>query len=141
MEELIDLTKTPEEINLLSPLTWAYIGDCIYELYVRTELVNTTKLKPHAMHVKAIEKVRAKSQAEMLNKIYDKLTEEEIADFRNKIEDYNSAVELKKDIAVCLLDKQSNEEKIEESNYALINSRKNTFTGIEAIVAKYANKK
>ena len=77
MEELIDLTKTPEEINLLSPLTWAYIGDCIYELYVRTELVNTTKLKPHAMHVKAIEKVRAISQAEMLNKIYDKLTEEE----------------------------------------------------------------
>lgn len=78
---------------------------------------------------------------EVLNTYSNKLTEEEIADFRNKIEDYNSAVELKKDIAVCLLDKQSNEEKIEESNYALINSRKNTFTGIEAIVAKYANKK
>lgn len=78
---------------------------------------------------------------EVLNTYSNKLTEEEIADFRNKIEDYNSAVELKKDIAVCLLDKQNNEEKIEESNYALINSRKNTFTGIEAIVAKYANKK
>lgn len=78
---------------------------------------------------------------EVLNTYSNKLTEEEITDFRNKIEDYNSAVELKKDIAVCLLDKQSNEEKIEESNYALINSRKNTFTGIEAIVAKYANKK
>ena len=78
---------------------------------------------------------------EVLNTYSNKLTEEEIADFRNKIEDYNSAVELKKDIAVCLLDKQSNEEKIEESNYVLINSRKNTFTGIEAIVAKYANKK
>lgn len=78
---------------------------------------------------------------EVLNTYSNKLTEEEIADFRNKIEDYSSAVELKKDIAVCLLDKQSNEEKIEESNYALINSRKNTFTGIEAIVAKYANKK
>lgn len=78
---------------------------------------------------------------EVLNTYSNKLTEEEIADFRNKIEDYNSAVELKKDIAVCLLDKQSNEEKIEESNYALINSRKNTFTGIEAIVAKYVNKK
>lgn len=78
---------------------------------------------------------------EVLNTYSNKLTEEEIADFRNKIEDYNSAVELKKDIAVCLLDRQSNEEKIEESNYALINSRKNTFTGIEAIVAKYANKK
>ena len=77
MEELIDLTKTPEEINLLSPLTWAYIGDCVYEIYIRTNLVNTTKLKPHAMHMKAIEKVKAQAQAETLKKIYDILTEEE----------------------------------------------------------------
>ena len=77
MEEFVEIKRTVEEVKLMPPLTWAYIGDCIYELYVRTELVNTTKLKPHAMHVKAIEKVRAKSQAEMLNKIYDKLTEEE----------------------------------------------------------------
>lgn len=77
MEELIDITKTSEEINLLSPLTWAYIGDCIYELYVRTNLVNTTKLKPHAMHLKAIEKVKAHSQEENLKKIYDMLTDEE----------------------------------------------------------------
>ena len=77
MEELINITKTPEEINLLSPLTWAYIGDCIYEIYIRTNLVNKTKLKPHAMHMKAIEKVKAHSQAETLKKIYDILTEEE----------------------------------------------------------------
>ncbi len=77
MKELIDITKTSEEINLLSPLTWAYIGDCIYELYVRTNLVNTTKLKPHAMHLKAIEKVKAHSQEENLKKIYDMLTDEE----------------------------------------------------------------
>lgn len=77
MKEFIKITKTPEEINLLSPLTWAYIGDCVYELYIRTNLVNTTKLKPHAMHVKAIQKVKAKSQAELLKKIYNNLTEEE----------------------------------------------------------------
>ena len=77
MKEFIKIAKTPEEINLLSPLTWAYIGDCVYELYIRTNLVNTTKLKPHAMHVKAIQKVKAKSQAETLKKIYENLTEEE----------------------------------------------------------------
>lgn len=77
MKEFIKITKTSEEINLLSPLTWAYIGDCVYELYIRTNLVNTTKLKPHAMHVKAIQKVKAKSQAELLKKIYNNLTEEE----------------------------------------------------------------
>ena len=44
MEDLIERAKSPEEINMLSPLTWAYVGDCIYELYIRTDLVNKTKL-------------------------------------------------------------------------------------------------
>ena len=77
MEELIELNRTEEEINLLSPLTWAYIGDCVYELYIRTSLVNTTNLKPHKLHIETIKYVKAKSQAEILAKIQDKLTEEE----------------------------------------------------------------
>lgn len=77
MEELIELNRTEEEINLLSPLTWAYIGDCVYELYIRTNLVNTTNLKPHKLHIETIKYVKAKSQAELLAKIQDKLTEEE----------------------------------------------------------------
>ena len=36
MEELSEIKRTPEEVNLLSPLTWAYVGDCVYELYIRT---------------------------------------------------------------------------------------------------------
>ena len=35
MEELINLDRPEEEINMLSPLTWAYVGDCVYELYYR----------------------------------------------------------------------------------------------------------
>lgn len=77
MEELINLSRTKEEVNLLSPLTWAYIGDCIYELYIRTQLVNTTNLKPHKLHIETVKYVKAKSQAELLHKIHDKLTEEE----------------------------------------------------------------
>lgn len=77
MEELIELNRTEEEINLLSPLTWAYVGDCVYELYIRTNLVNTTNLKPHKLHIETIKYVKAKSQAEMLTKIHDKLTDEE----------------------------------------------------------------
>ncbi|MBQ3414314.1 MAG: Mini-ribonuclease 3 [Clostridia bacterium] len=61
----------------MAPLTWAYIGDCVYELYVRTKLVNETKLKPHALHIEAIKHVKAKAQAETLQKIYEDLTEEE----------------------------------------------------------------
>lgn len=77
MEEWIELNRPEEEINLLSPLTWAYVGDCVYELYIRTNLVNTTNLKPHKLHIETIKYVKAKSQAELLTKIQDKLTEAE----------------------------------------------------------------
>lgn len=77
MEELLELNRPEEEINMLSPLTWAYVGDCVYELYIRTNLVNTTNLKPHKLHIETIKYVKAKSQAELLTKIQNKLTEEE----------------------------------------------------------------
>jgi len=77
MEEWINLNRPEEEINLLSPLTWAYVGDCVYELYIRTNLVNQTNLKPHKLHIETIKYVKAKSQAKILEQIQDKLTKEE----------------------------------------------------------------
>ena len=77
MEEFIQINKSEEEINLLSPLIWAYIGDCVYELYIRTNLVDNTNFKPHKLHIETIKYVKAKSQAEFLEKIEDKLTDEE----------------------------------------------------------------
>ena len=77
MNELIKIEKDEQEINQLSPLTWAYVGDCVFELYIRTKLINETKLKPHELHIKAINYVKAKTQAEMLKRIHDMLTEEE----------------------------------------------------------------
>ena len=77
MEEFIELKKDEQEVKLMAPLTWAYIGDCVYELYVRTKLVNETNLKPHALHIEAIKHVKAKAQAETLKNIYEELTEQE----------------------------------------------------------------
>ena len=77
MDELITINKEEADINQMSPLTWAYVGDCVFELYIRTKLVDTTNLKPHNLHIKAIKYVKAKAQAEMLNNIYEDLTEEE----------------------------------------------------------------
>lgn len=62
MEELMNLERSEEEINMLSPLTWAYVGDCVYELYIRTKLVNQTNLKPHKLHIETIKHVKAKAQ-------------------------------------------------------------------------------
>lgn len=78
MENLIERAKSPEEINMLSPLTWAYVGDCIYELYIRTDLVNKTKLKPHKLHIETIKYVKAKAQADILKRIEENLTEKEL---------------------------------------------------------------
>jgi len=74
---LINIEKDEQEINQLSPLTWAYVGDCVYELYIRTKFVNETRLKPHELHIKAISYVKAKAQAEMLQNIYENLSDEE----------------------------------------------------------------
>lgn len=65
------------KIEMMSPLTWAYVGDSIYEVYIRTYLIETTNLKPHKLHIKAINYVKAQAQADTLKKIYDDLTDKE----------------------------------------------------------------
>lgn len=77
MEEFLKIDRPKEEVELMSPLTWAYIGDAVYELYIRNKLINETNLKPHKLHIEAIKYVKAKSQAEKLNEIYETLTDEE----------------------------------------------------------------
>jgi len=77
MEEIIPRNKSIEEVRLMQPLVWAYVGDCVYELFIRTKLVNESKMNAHKLHVEAIKYVKAKAQAELLKKIYDELTEEE----------------------------------------------------------------
>lgn len=76
--EIIERKKDQSEVKMLSPLTWAYIGDSVFELYVRAELINKTNLKPHKLHIEAIKYVKASAQAKILEKIKDKLTEEEM---------------------------------------------------------------
>ncbi len=77
MEELFKVDRPEEEINLLSPLVWAYVGDAVYELYIRKKLVNETNMKPNKLHMEAIKYVKAKSQAENLKNIFDELNDDE----------------------------------------------------------------
>ena len=64
------IVKDETEINMMSPLTWAYVGDS-----VRTYLSNTTNLNPHKMHVLSIKYVSAKAQYDILQKL--KLSDDE----------------------------------------------------------------
>ena len=77
MIEIIQRKKDVAEVNTMSPLTWAYVGDGVFELFIRTHLVNTTRLKPHMLHIEAIKYVKAEAQGKILNKIQEQLTAEE----------------------------------------------------------------
>ena len=69
--------KNKNEVNLMSPLVWAYVGDSVYELYIRKHLVQTTNLKPHKLHIETRKYVKAKAQAELLREIEPMLTDKE----------------------------------------------------------------
>lgn len=74
------IKKSENEINRMSPLTWAYVGDSVYEMYIRLYLSNTTNFNPHNMHVLSIKYVKAAAQAKALKTLIDInfLTEAEI---------------------------------------------------------------
>ena len=75
--DLFNRKKDIKDAEMLSPLVWAYVGDSIYEVYIRTNLVNNSDAKPHKLHIESIKYVKAKAQAEILNRIMDHLTEHE----------------------------------------------------------------
>lgn len=65
------------EINQMSPLVWAYIGDSVYEQYIRDYLVMNTKYKPHKLHIEATKFVNAGTQAKILEYLQNYLSGEE----------------------------------------------------------------
>lgn len=69
--------KNNQDIRMLSPLVWAYVGDSVYELFIRTHLINYSNAKPHKLHLETIKFVKAESQAKILDKIWNQLTAEE----------------------------------------------------------------
>lgn len=69
---------TKEDARQLNPLQLALIGDGVYEIFVRNYILTSNiSLSAHKIHVKAIKFVKAKSQALIMHKIEDILTEEE----------------------------------------------------------------
>ena len=63
---------------MLSPLQLAYIGDAVYELFIRTYLLERD-LPVHELHKEAIKYVKAKAQSDIVHGLEDELTEEEKA--------------------------------------------------------------
>lgn len=68
--------------NTLSPITLAFIGDAVYSLIIREELVISSDKPADRLHKMSAKKVSAVSQCEAINAVMDKLTEEEIDVFK-----------------------------------------------------------
>lgn len=74
---------TPAEAKYLNPLVLAFVGDAIYEVFVRAYLVdNHRDMHVHKLHKKAVEFVKAQAQSEFIKIIIDELDEEELAIFK-----------------------------------------------------------
>lgn len=70
-------TVKEADIRSYSPLTLAYIGDAVYDLIVRTVVVERANRAASALHKKTSSIVRAKTQSDMIEVLMPKLTEEE----------------------------------------------------------------
>lgn len=86
-QDFIEKIKTafelPEvDMRTYSPLTLAYIGDCIYELVIRTMLVGRGNAQVNHLHSKASRFVKAVTQKDIFRAIEDLLTEEETAIYK-----------------------------------------------------------
>ena len=90
MEEsisLLDLIKQSFElkevdIRAYSPLTLAYIGDCVYDLVIRTVVVERGNEPANKLHKKTVAYVKAQTQASMIEALLPYLTEEEEAVYK-----------------------------------------------------------
>ena len=70
---------TEEQAYLTKPLVLAYIGDSVYELYIRLRLTEGRYRDAHDLHMKSINFVKAAAQARIAAALEPGLTEREKA--------------------------------------------------------------
>jgi ribonuclease-3 family protein len=70
-------SKSPD---LLNPLVLAYIGDAVFEVYIRQYVISHLNHRPNHLHKMATKYVSAKAQSKLLERLMPQLTEEEEKD-------------------------------------------------------------
>lgn len=71
------LTDAKCDVNMLSPLNLAFVGDTVFDLFVREGLVCQANRPVNKLHNRAANMVKASAQARAVERIRDKLTDEE----------------------------------------------------------------
>lgn len=79
MDRFLDIET---DAKLLSPLDLAFLGDCVYELFVREQLVSEANRPNRDLHAAKVKLVNAEAQEAAVRTLLPLLTEEEEAVFR-----------------------------------------------------------
>ena len=80
MQDLFQLEEV--DIKEYSPLTLAYIGDGIYDLIIRTLVINKGNKQVQKLHLETSALVNAGTQSKMMRVLQEQLTEEEHAVYK-----------------------------------------------------------
>lgn len=70
------------DVKTYSSLTLAYIGDAVYDLVIRTMVVQRGNKAVNLLHRDAVHYVKAGAQAAMIEALQEELTEEEMAVYK-----------------------------------------------------------
>ena len=80
MNELFEMEEV--DIREYSPLTLAYIGDCIYDLVIKSLVINEGNKQVNKLHQETSKLVQASAQSLMMRTMQEHLTEEEHAVYK-----------------------------------------------------------
>ena len=82
MENYFEMNMTKAQVDAISNLGLAHMGDCVYEILCRAYLCSRGGKKVGQLHQETIRMVKATSQARFADKMLPLLTEEELAYYR-----------------------------------------------------------
>ena len=82
MENYFEMNMTKAEVDAISNLGLAHMGDCVFEILVRGYLCAQGSKTVDRLHRETIRMVKATSQAAFVEKLLPLLTEEELAYYR-----------------------------------------------------------
>ena len=82
MENYFKMNLSRQEINAISNLGLAHMGDCVFEILCRGYLCAKGGKNVGNLHRDTINMVKATSQAAFMDKLLPHLTEEELAFYR-----------------------------------------------------------
>ena len=80
MNELFQMEEV--DIREYSPLTLAYIGDCVYDLVIKSLVINAGNKQVNKLHQETSSFVQASTQSLMMRTMQEHLTEEEHAVYK-----------------------------------------------------------